>query len=194
MWMLEKYFAPDWHYCEFYTPIDCCRRVPCGRSHAASAVTIQKSHDFKLELSPAYDCIYLIQARHIIPQTISNFELWLRTGRGEDTREQFREHALNWLAYYKGFVNKWGLGRPGRHLVVHERLLRAPAAELAQAIRFLDASRPLDHKRLDHLIELNPPRILNDFRSFRHFDRQFLSDLEQQAFRELALLGLEPIL
>jgi hypothetical protein len=187
---LRHYFDADWRYCEFYKPTDCCKTVPCTWPLADGMVSVQKSHDFKLELPKDPGCRYLVMARHIVPQTISNFEVAVGRNARPDTRAGFEAFARQWLPYYRGFVRKWALERPPRsELLVHERMIADPGRELPRIARFLAPDRPLDHARLSAAIAADPPRLTREVTDFRFYDEDFMDWLERQASDALAALN-----
>lgn len=47
--LLTKFFGPELHYCEFYSPGDCCQQVPCSR-RGDFGIVFQKSHDRNMEV------------------------------------------------------------------------------------------------------------------------------------------------
>src|SRR4051794_25602386 len=47
--ILSHYFQDELFYCEWYTPRDCCKHVPCIK-HLNCRITFQKSHDWDLSL------------------------------------------------------------------------------------------------------------------------------------------------
>src|ERR1041385_1979169 len=75
---LSRYFKSEIFYCEWYTPSDCCKQVPCT-SRRDCRVTYQKSHDWDFSLpSNIADALYLVQFRHPVPEALSDRDLAMR--------------------------------------------------------------------------------------------------------------------
>ena len=84
----------DLRYCEFYTPFDCCRQIPCRRTDAR--VVFQKNHDLDLGLDPHLPgCLYVVQYRSPLLEALSDREL-LESVSPEFAGDE--EHTLVWLA------------------------------------------------------------------------------------------------
>lgn len=96
------------HYCEFYSPLDCCRTIPCTRRGSARIV-FQKNHDFDLSLDPHLPhCLYLVQTREPLLEAMSDREL------AESVRPELKgdlDELVVWLgkkiSYYRHFFQKW---------------------------------------------------------------------------------------
>ncbi len=146
--LLQEVLGEQLHYCEFYTPLDCCRQVPCRR--AAAPVVYQKNHDFDLGLDPALPgCLYIVQYRSPLLEALSDRELLESVSpelAGDD------DHLLVWLAgkaaYFRLFHAKWiARGAANRVLVPYERLLDRPLDVLREILE--RAGLPVDRQALD---------------------------------------------
>ncbi|HWR98519.1 MAG TPA: hypothetical protein VN317_08870 [Candidatus Methanoperedens sp.] len=130
--LLKALLGRELGYCEFYTPLDCCRQVPC-RQPTAARVIFQKNHDLDLRLDKHLtDCLYVVQIRSPLPEALSDREL---TERVFPELAGDREELLIWLgrkiAYYRLFHQKWIAVPPPNAIVVpYEDLLSRPAAVL----------------------------------------------------------------
>jgi tetratricopeptide (TPR) repeat protein len=132
--VLGRLFGSRFRYCEYYTPPDCCKSLPCTRMPSADAagalVFMQKSHDHALSdpVTGAFDG-YVIQVREPINRVLSNYELELKTSGIEHSRS-YQQFWLGLEAYYTvGFIKKWGNRTDVNSLVLgYEELLQDPIA------------------------------------------------------------------
>ncbi|CAN5471636.1 hypothetical protein BH10ACT2_BH10ACT2_11540 [soil metagenome] len=104
-------------YCEFYSPIGCCRAVPCTRSDAG--LRLQKNHDFELNLSTELpDCWYVIQHREPVGAAVSDREFYVRV-EGAAVGASHEDYEV-WLArkaaHFVGFHRRW-LRSPTRNSI-----------------------------------------------------------------------------
>ena len=170
--LLRGYFGPRMGYCEFYTPPDCCKQVPCSRAAARAAeldLFYQKNHDHALDLQldeRRVSCL-LIQYRHPVYRSASNFPLECQDRPYLDTEA----HLQYWLAleadYYVRFWKKWITPSPDagtRVLLQYESLLRDPFEALTRVMKALDMI--VDVPKLGRVIERNSRRG-NEGKNFR---------------------------
>jgi hypothetical protein len=142
--LLRDVLGPELHYCEFYSPPECCRAVPCQQAGAATVV-YQKNHDFDLTLpADLAGVLYLVQTREPLAEAISDHELWraIDPVLAADPR-----HLPLWLgakaAYFERFLAKWVQTRlHSRLLVRYEDLQRDPLAVLHGVLGALGRALP----------------------------------------------------
>lgn len=131
--LLGRYFGTDFLYCSFYDNPDCCRTFPCSRPE----VNYSKSHDFNDEAKLDVGVPLLVQYRDVVPATISDFELYLRSGK-EDTKAVFEQFAMTKARMWGEFVAKWvdGDAAGERLIIAYEDLTGDPDNALRSAITF----------------------------------------------------------
>ncbi len=191
--ILSAYFEPRFHYCETYLAADCCRTFPCRRDHGENAVFLQKTHDFNGKVPILRHALYLVQVRHIVPQTLSYFDYWLshESTAGLDSEEAFGAFALDRLRRYKSFFGRW-VRRPAEsniRLLVYERVMQNPIDEFAGVVEVLDDGR-VDRTRLMSAVEREQVALRRDIRRHRYYGSDVLRFIENEAAREIAFLGL----
>lgn len=135
-------------YCEFYTPADCCKCIPCTAMMPWNTLMLQKSHD--LDGSTPNDLaevLYLIQFRNPVLAVLSDRELYA-TIYGEKVASD-REDLEHWLAnkasYYMRFYRKW-MARPIVNAVYipYDDLVARPQEYLAEIISRTGMGVPLE--------------------------------------------------
>jgi tetratricopeptide (TPR) repeat protein len=141
--MLGALLHDDLFYCEWYSEADCCQAVPCSR-RGASPVSLQKSHDFDLNV-PKYltDVVYLIQHRAPVPMALSAREFHAGA-YGVAVASDRGEYAV-WLGrhaeYYLAFCQRWLLDPPPNSVVVdYDDLASKPAETLTRVLARVDIS------------------------------------------------------
>lgn len=149
--LCEKYFESDFGYCEFYgSEYPCCRNFPCQKQ---SQIKLSKNHDHDLHLDFDGSAPLLIQIRAFEPSVVSNFELAVRNG-APDTRESFENFALEELAKFNQFSEKWCQRDYGceRLIVQYEDLVDRPLSTLSSITSFLAPSHTPDPQRMKQAI------------------------------------------
>lgn len=139
---LQRYFGARLHYCEFYTPRQCCRQIPCTK-RGDFDIIFQKNHDHDMALDPAIPGVtYVIQHRHPVPNMASGWELSSKPGIGAVSAEYraTRDHFAWWLArraiYYRRFHDKWVVRQPANAIRIdYDDLRRDTAGQVAALIR-----------------------------------------------------------
>lgn len=130
--LVQDVLGDGLRYCEFYTPLDCCHQMPCGRRGAARVI-FQKNHDFDLTLDAGRsDCLYVVQTRAPLLEAMSDREL------AEAVRPELRgdvDELAIWLGkkavYYEGFHRKWmAVGAANAIHISYETLMQDPAGVL----------------------------------------------------------------
>jgi hypothetical protein len=189
---LSRYFEGEIYYCEWYTPPDCCKQVPCTRG-SDCRVTYQKSHDWDFSLDQnVSDALYLVQFRHPVPEALSDRDLAMRDSIDKPNRNYrlTKECYGWWLAtkaiYYRKFHDKWFRNRVHNSVYLnYDDLLRDPAATVEPILRWVSGN--VDEERLTSAIAQASasrggksaaafsPRVIE---SSRHFDRDLLSAFE----------------
>ena len=156
--LLSHYFGAGFGYCEFHAGhpnvaglTECCKTVPCAHR---DVVHLTKNHDFDLTTPQLDGQKYLIQYRDFVPSTVSNFELYVRSGQ-EDSELSFRKFASMEFTRYKAFVDKWVSSDFARqHLVMHyNALTQTPTEELAKVVRLIDPHTPVDSDRITAAVQ-----------------------------------------
>jgi hypothetical protein len=206
--LLTRFFGPRMHYCEFYSPKDCCRSIPCTRRGDFSVI-FQKSHDREMEVPKTLaDAAYVIQYRHPVPEALSDRELDVTDaiGRVSLTYRLGREHYASWLAakgvYYRRFHDKWMAERVPNGVYLDYAFLSArPAEAVEQIVRA--ATGGADRGRIDAVVEearsvrvstasKTPadfkPRVVEDS---PHFDAELLGAFEDYVVGRTPHFGFE---
>lgn len=206
--LLTRFFGPRMQYCEFYSPKDCCRSVPCTRRGDFSVV-FQKSHDRDMEVPKTVaDAVYVIQYRHPVPEALSDRELDVTDaiGRMSLTYRLGREHYASWLAakavYYRRFHDKWMADRVPNGVYLDYAFLSArPAEAVEQIVRA--ALGGADRGRIDQVVvearsvrvstaSKTPadfkPRVVEDS---PHFDAELLGAFESYVVGRTPSFGFE---
>jgi hypothetical protein len=137
--LLEHALGADLRYCEYYSEKDCCRQVPCARSHGCP-VSYQKNHDLDLTLDPALpDVSYVVQYRDPVPAIVSDRELFaaVRGPQLADDKAHYHAFLAEKAAHYTKFYEKW-IRRPGpaTFVIKYERLVQDPAGVMAELFAF----------------------------------------------------------
>lgn len=162
-------------YCDYYAH---CRTVGCSDKRT----TLQKNHDFNLDLELVAEKSYLVQIRDPYSAIISWYELavargWEGVRDGVDSWEIFLEAKLD---FFRRFSHKWLTSDlPCRRLVIdYESLLNLPYETLEQVLRFMRPNEEIRADLLRRAIEL--PRVPRKVRAFRYH-----SDETEQYIRTL---------
>jgi tetratricopeptide (TPR) repeat protein len=136
--LLREIVGTGFRYCEFYTPDDCCRAVPCTRTSGAK-VFFQKSHDFDLDVPTDLEgVVYVVQIRDPAMALLSDRE-YLGTMTSEDLAAD-RDEYLVWLGrkawYFEHFFDKWVRRLPESHrvLIEYDGLVENPRDELQRLL------------------------------------------------------------
>jgi tetratricopeptide (TPR) repeat protein len=136
--LLRAAYRDRLRYCEFYTPRECCRAVPCQRpADAPLAVIFQKNHDFDLTLPRDLPGVtYAVQFRAPVLAALSDREYLARHHGAEIAGD--RSHLVVWLgqraAYYVRFLRKWVVDPGPQHLTIDYRRLAAEPRQVVEAI------------------------------------------------------------
>lgn len=139
--LLKGVLGRDLQYCEFYTPADCCRQMPCTKRTGA-AVIYQKQHDRQGEVpQDVAHALYVVQHRHPLPQALSDRELNLSDALARHPGPWRRSRAYHeqWLAaqaaYVRRFHDRWiAAGPPNAIRIAYERLSVEPEAVLGELL------------------------------------------------------------
>ncbi len=199
--LLRSYFngggRQRMHYCEYYT---CCRTRPCkdfDPDWATDELGMHKSHDeilrggdpdYEPVLVPSVNPKHLIQIRHPVPSTISDYETYLAKKPARDSAKlakdpDFELHPpRTWkafsvpeLLYRNTFLKKWILDNEWidspRHLVlIFDDLVADPRKQLASVIRFVFPEEEPDSEALDRAMNYEPVKPKRDPGVFEHVD------------------------
>ena len=151
--LLSATLGSEFYHCEYYTPLGCCRSIPCTRGQDARVV-FQKNHDFGLAVPPDLPGVtYVIQHRVPLLAALSDREYLARL-EGQ-TRADDEDELVVWLgrkaAYVRRFWDKWL--RPagaGRIVIDYDALLAHPVDVLTSMFDRLGI--PVDRARLDDVV------------------------------------------
>jgi tetratricopeptide (TPR) repeat protein len=124
--VLKELLGADFGYCEFYTPVDCCRQVPCVRTEGFR-LFFQKNHDLDLQLAADIPGVfYVVQHREPALGALSDREYL--ADLGETDRAADRDEYVVWLgkraSHYVRFYRKWIEHPPARSFLVEYEELR----------------------------------------------------------------------
>lgn len=207
--LLTKYFGSAMHYCEFYSPKDCCRQVPCTR-RGDHAVIYQKSHDRDMEVpKDLAGATYILQYRHPVPEALSDRELDVQDGMGRISLDYRlgRDHYAQWLAakavYYRRYHDKWLAARvPNGIYLDYQTLSDDPAGTVERIATAAVGSA--DRARIEAVIEAEKgvrvsarnagafkPRVVEDS---PHFDADLLGAFEDYVLTRAPLFGYQRML
>ena len=205
---LSRYFKEDIFYCEWYTPRECCKHVPCIR-RPDCRVTYQKSHDWDFSLTQAIDdALYLVQFRHPVPEALSDRDLAMRDSIDKPnlsyrlTRDCYGLWLADKAIYFRKFHDKWFRNRvPNAVYLDYDSLLQEPAATVEPIIRWVTGT--IDSGRLSAAIAeasasrggrsaaAFKPRVIEDS---RHFDRDLLGAFEAYVLNRCPAFHFKPVL
>ncbi|HYZ31595.1 MAG TPA: tetratricopeptide repeat protein [Crenalkalicoccus sp.] len=209
--LLTKFFGPQLHYCEFYSPKDCCKTVPCTKRGEFGFI-YQKSHDREMEVPKTIaDAVYVVQYRHPVPEALSDRELDVVDGIGRISLNYRlgREHYAQWLAvkavYYHRFHDKWIAERvPNGIYLDYSELSAAPVDAVERIVRA--AAGSADRARIEAVVEDSKsvrvststkgpatfkPRVVEDS---PHFDADLLGAFEDYVISRAPRFGYERML
>ena len=197
--LLKHYFSSEFTYCPFYGKIpDCCKSIPCDNGMAFT-----KNHDWKLKTAQLSGAKYLIQYRSFLPSTISNFELHLKNGNGEDSAEGFRRFSIRELQRYTIFKEKWVYSKFASRqcTVLYDEFVTSPCDHLERVVRFFAPGVPVNKDRILQTVRTTDPITIENgiekeftgkgvspartIESFRWFDSDFFTQLDRVANRRL---------
>lgn len=137
--LLQDSLGDELRYCEFYSPRECCRALPCYRPEGA-AMVFQKNHDFDLKLPHLPGVLYLVQTRDPLAEALSDYELWRAV---DPVLAGDPRYLPLWLgrkaAYLSRFRLKWLDGAVANRVVVaYEELRDQPVATLRRVLDALE--------------------------------------------------------
>ena len=193
MYVMEEYLA-DFHYCEYYTPPDCCKSFPCTKP----CVDVQKSHDFDLLLTQDSGLRYIVQYRNPLFSSVSDFLL-----RQERSPDNNCDSIYYWLGYilqrrdfWRSFVQKWVFEQtlPYIILISYEEILISTLSTFSRLLKFLRPYHQVDYQRLSEVLikyEIKPKRAL---REFQYFDPLLFFLVEFSLSDEMKMLGMAPVM
>jgi FkbM family methyltransferase len=152
--ILQHALGNDCFYCEYYTPVECCRTVPCTRGGGAR-FAIQKNHDLDLTVpADLPGLIYVIQHRNPVMAVLSDRDYLARL-EGRDVADDAHEFRV-WLgrkaAHFRRFWDKWLARRDGRRVVIDYADLAQHPAAAAQRV-LAAAGIALEAGRLEEAVE-----------------------------------------
>ena len=139
--LLSLALEGDFFHCEFYTPLGCCRTIPCLQGDGRRVV-FQKNHDFDFSVPPDVPgVVYVVQHRAPVLAALSDREYLARL-EGSD-RADDRDEFVVWLgekaAYLRRFWEKWlRPPRAGRVSIDYAVLLERPVDVVVDLLRTLE--------------------------------------------------------
>jgi len=180
----------SFRYCSFY---NCCRTVPCINPDTCFA----KNHDHHGKLSIVQDRLYVVQIRHPLPATVSNYPLHLRHARQSGFEPySWEEFAVINVTKWRKMVRRWALSQstPPQIVLRYEDLVADPFTQVSEVVRLLWPERaerlgPWLSLRLRATIATMDVRATRSIQDFEHYDEAFLQELERSAEPELSELG-----
>lgn len=155
--LLVNLLPEDFHYCEVYKEVNCCKEIPCSR---ANNVVFQKSHDFDFSLPimassyDGYDIAYLIQYRNPLYSVLSDRELYLKIHpEYKNDRNNYSIFLADKAFYYIKFHDKWLKNPPPNSLAIdYEDLLNNPDVVLKRIVNSL-LSYEISDKQIYETVE-----------------------------------------
>ena len=194
--LLTGYYQDKFIYCDYYGVHNknCCNKIPCINyieKLKSDFVFMQKSHDHSLK-DPILDKYkYIIQYRHPIPRSISNFQLYVKKDReNRDTKEGFKQFLDIEFNYYMGFYQKWLVGAKSNILLLKYEDLSASSLESFQkVVRFVENNEFFDNKKwsdaqkeLEYRSKKKDKYQQNDISDFKFFEETMLKEFEKTIF------------
>ena len=192
--ILSAYYGDRFGYCEYYSPKDCCKKIPCYR---AGEINLSKNHDYKNIVPMVDGGKYLIQFREFLPSLVSNYELYVRTRT--DSEVKFFKFAKKQPKKYCNFMNRWARAEAANATIArisYERLTASPVETIATVVSQFSPSEPLDREKLRRVIQsvkrisvhrgvrlTAPERGVSsdrDIRSFRYYDEALFQALDER--------------
>lgn len=202
--LLEAILQDDLFYCEYYSNSACCRATPCTR-RAQRPVSLQKSHDFNLDLAQDRgSALYLIQHRRPIPRVLSAREHYALlehdASYGEALGSDRGEYAV-WLGrqaeYSLAFSQRWLQEPPARSIVVdYDDLAHSPAETLARVLDAASISVP--HAVITEAVATTMPHagrygehafVPRSVEASRYYDHELLATYESILVDQLPALA-----
>lgn len=184
--LLRQYFD-GFHWCEYYTPEDCCKQIPCVRPD----VCLQKNHDFKLETPITERHPYIVQYRNPVMSAISDLELLQSRHKGTYSPQYWYAYALQRRNFWVSFLRKWFVEAPNAEVVYvpYEEFMAAPLLSLTRIVRFLSPKQPVDMERLERAIQYAPVCQRRAAADFEYFDPLFFHLIEESVSEYMAMVG-----
>lgn len=206
-----KFYGPQMHYCEFYSPKHCCKQISCGKRGGFSVI-YQKSHDRNMEVPKSIaGAVYILQYRHPTPEALSDHELDVMDGIGRASINYRlgREHYMQWLAskavYYRRYHDNWLVDRvPDGVYLDYAYLTASPVDAVEQIVRA--AAGTADRARIEAVVEEAKsvrvstaskstgsfkPRVIQDS---PHFDADLLGAFEDYVIGRTPHFGYQRML
>ena len=151
--LLSLALGAEFFHCEYYTPLGCCRTVPCKRPRGAR-VAFQKNHDFDFSVPSDLPGVnYLVQHRIPVIAALSEREHLARVegSRRAENRDEFVVWLGRKAAYVHRFWDKWMRPpRRGRMIIDYDVLLQRPISVLSELFGLLRID--LDPSALDRAV------------------------------------------
>jgi len=139
--LLSLALGADFFHCEYYTPLGCCRTIPC-RQGDGRRVVFQKNHDFDLSVPPDLPGVtYVVQHRAPLLATLSDREYLARLegAHRADDRDEFVVWLGEKAAYLRRFWEKWMRPpRSGRVPIDYAVLLQRPVDVVVELLWALE--------------------------------------------------------
>lgn len=201
--LLRAAYDGVYEYCEFYSPSNCCKTVPCktkadltgDRTH----VFYQKNHDIGLTLPRNIACdMILIQYRAPLDQSVANFDNYTRVFKHDDTASSMPYFLASNANYYIQFFRKWIQVAPENvFLLKYEDLCDRPVETIRQIGRRI--STPISETALENrLPDIRATGggghtfVRRDYAKHRFFDQDIFAATESLIFQDCEGLDYVP--
>lgn len=194
--LLRGYYQDKFIYCDYYGVHnkDCCKKIPCTNyteQLKSSSIFMQKSHDHSLKDPILDEYKYVIQYRHPIPRSISNFQLYVKKDlENRDNKEGFKNFLDIEYNYYVEFYKKWLVGAKSNiALLKYENLTTSSLEFFQKVVEFIDHQNSFDsnkwsnaQKELEYRSKKKDKYQQNNISDFRFFDEVLLKEFEEKIF------------
>jgi len=188
------YFGDAFIYCDTNNKEQCgCESVPCVNPNR----TFAKNHDFGLYNAAGMPIIpsehYLIQFRSPVRSIVSNYYLFRYRRLLRHRKSEWQRFALNSIAYWNRFVDKWVLDFPSKAdpplFCSYESLVLDPEVRIREILAYL-SDGPLDEDAVCQALKVEPIVQSNSISEFKYYDAGFFREIEELTSGRLAKLGL----
>jgi hypothetical protein len=145
--ILKNTLEDKYSYCEFYEK-GCCKSIPCksqAKTKGRHKLFLQKSHDFNFVDEIVIPGTFrVVQYRHPVPRSLSNYELYLMNGY-EDNIRTFRNFLADEALYFCKFYKKWIKTSSSKlFTLTYEELTADPLRALLGFFRYIKFPTNLD--------------------------------------------------
>ena len=149
--LLQAYYGEQFSYCDYYgvEKKDCCQKIPCiqvSRYLDGDYIFVQKNHDHRLQDPFLSEYKYIVQYRHPIPRSVSNFEVFVKNRnvkskeihKKRNTSNSFYDFLERDAKYYIDFYQKYiAPNFPNVLVLQYEYLVDNPKESLKKIVNFI---------------------------------------------------------